>query len=206
MKPGYKHLTISKMSKSHKSEKSPKCHQSERSDKPWDTIHIGLVNRFLTVTYIYSLMNLWWTKVPCIRIPKVHSELKTNCVKYFPFIAFCSEHPAVNPKLMKQKHLLQRGRNSAVWCITLLPPLRRRNAFLLDKIEKKNTEIYHITGRHWQQILFDHSHKKRKDSLETRAVFSWILILTWNFGGGRSNSASTFFTFQIASASCFWCY
>ena len=114
-----------------------KSHQSERPDKPWDTIHIGLVNRFLTVTYIYSLMNLWWTKVPCIKIPKVHSELKTSCVKYFPFIAFCSEHPVVDPKLMKQKHLLQRGGNSAVWCITLLPPLRRRNAFLLHKIEKK---------------------------------------------------------------------
>ena len=46
-----------------------------------------------------------------------------------------------------------------------------------------------------------HSHKKRKDSLETRAVFSWILILTWNFGGGRSASAST-----LASTSWFWCY
>ena len=50
----------------------------------------------------------------------------------------------------------------------------------------------------------EHSHKKRKDSLETRAIFSWILILTWNFGGGRSGSASTFF--KIASASWLWCY
>ena len=28
-----------------------------------------------------------------------------------------------------------------------------------------------------------HSQKKRKDNLETRAVFSWILILTWILGG-----------------------
>ena len=48
-----------------------------------------------------------------------------------------------------------------------------------------------------------HGHKKRKDSLETWAAFSWILILTWSFGGGLSNSASTFF--KIASASWFWC-
>ena len=54
-----------------------------------------------------------------------------------------------------------------------------------------------------RQVLI-HSHKKRKDSLETRAVFSWTLILTWNFGGGRGDSASTFF--KIASASWFWCY
>ena len=47
-----------------------------------------------------------------------------------------------------------------------------------------------------------HSHTKRKDSLETRAAFSWILILTWNFGGGPSDSASTFF--KRASASYFW--
>ena len=46
---------------------------------------------------------------------------------------------------------------------------------------------------------FNYSHQKRKDSLETRAVCSWILILTWNFGGERSDSASTFF--KVASAS-----
>ena len=43
-----------------------------------------------------------------------------------------------------------------------------------------------------------HSHKKRKESLETRAVFSWISMLTWNFGGGPSDFASTFF--KMASA------
>ena len=43
-------------------------------------------------------------------------------------------------------------------------------------------------------VISNHSYKKWKDSLETRAVFSWILILTWNFGGGRSDSASTFFS------------
>ena len=35
-----------------------------------------------------------------------------------------------------------------------------------------------------------HSHKKPKDSLETRAEFSSNLILTWNFRGGPSHSAS----------------
>ena len=50
--------------------------------------------------------------------------------------------------------------------------------------------------------LYDHSHKKRKDSQKTRTAFRWILILTWNFGGGRSDSASAFF--KIASASWFW--
>ena len=44
----------------------------------------------------------------------------------------------------------------------------------------------------------NHSHKKRKDSLETRAVFSCISVLTWNFVGGPSDSASTFF--KMASA------
>ena len=45
-------------------------------------------------------------------------------------------------------------------------------------------------------FLNNHSHK------ETERC-SLILILTWNFGGGRCNSASTYF--KIASASWFWC-
>ena len=51
---------------------------------------------------------------------------------------------------------------------------------------------------------YNHRHKTRKESLEPWAVFSWILIWTWNFGGDWSDSASTFF--KIASASWFWCY
>ena len=39
----------------------------------------------------------------------------------------------------------------------------------------------------------NHSHKKRKDSLEIQAAFNWIFILTWNFGGGWSDSAFNFF-------------
>ena len=48
-----------------------------------------------------------------------------------------------------------------------------------------------------------HSHRKRKDSLETLAAFSWILILTSNFRGGPSDSGWIFF--KIASASWLWC-
>ena len=33
----------------------------------------------------------------------------------------------------------------------------------------------------WTSYVYHHSHKKRKDSLETWAVFHWILMLTWNF-------------------------
>ena len=64
------------------------------------------------------------------------------------------------------------------------------NAFTVSDILRENQH-----GKNYQFFLcnFYHSHKKRKDSLETRAVFSWILVLTWNFGGGRSDSASTFF-------------
>ena len=65
-----------------------------------------------------------------------------------------------------------------------------------------NVSLHYNTNHYWYN--FDHSHKKRKDSLEARVVFRWILTLTWNFGGGRSDSASTFF--KISSASCFWCY
>ena len=43
----------------------------------------------------------------------------------------------------------------------------------------------------------NHSHEKWKDSLETRAACSWILILTWNFGGGLGDSASTFSKWQV---------
>ena len=46
--------------------------------------------------------------------------------------------------------------------------------------------------------LCNHSHKKRKDSLETRGVFSWTSMLTWNFGGGPSDSTSTFFKMKSA--------
>ena len=53
----------------------------------------------------------------------------------------------------------------------------------------------------WEEYASFHSHKKRKDSLETRAVFSWILILAWSFRGSQSGSVST-----LASASWFWCY
>ena len=52
-------------------------------------------------------------------------------------------------------------------------------------------------------VISNDSHKKWKDSLETQAVFSWILILTGNFGGGWRDSASTFF--ETASAGWFWC-
>ena len=55
---------------------------------------------------------------------------------------------------------------------------------------------------YWLHLRY-HSHKKRKDSLQTRAACSWIFILTWNFRGGWGDSASTFF--KIASASWFWC-
>ena len=48
-----------------------------------------------------------------------------------------------------------------------------------------------------------HSHKKRKDSLETRAVFTWISILTWNFGGGRSGSAQADFDAIRTIIECF---
>ena len=64
-----------------------------------------------------------------------------------------------------------------------------------EKTSQKNTGYI--------RVKFKHSHKKRKDSLETRTLFSWILILNWNFGGDWSNSASTFF--KIASQSWFWC-
>ena len=47
-------------------------------------------------------------------------------------------------------------------------------------------------------------HTKQKGSLETRAMFSWILILTRSFGDGQGGSEPTFF--KIANASCFWCY
>ena len=36
----------------HLHEKSPRRYQSERPDKPWDTIHIALVKLFLLVIYI----------------------------------------------------------------------------------------------------------------------------------------------------------
>ena len=58
----------------------------------------------------------------------------------------------------------------------------------------------HISNLLNKHALIHHSHKKRNNSLETRAVFSSVLILTWNFGGGRSGSAST-----LASASSLWC-
>ena len=67
-----------------------------------------------------------------------------------------------------------------------------------EENQRLAASIFHgkIMLRSW-----DDSHKKGKDSLETRPVFSWILILTWNFGGGRSGSAST-----LESASWFWLY
>ena len=49
--------------------------------------------------------------------------------------------------------------------------------------------------------LLIHSHKKRNDSRETRAVFSWISMLPWNFGGGTSDSAPTFFKTASADGS-----
>ena len=67
--------------------------------------------------------------------------------------------------------------------------------FVRNSLRKENISIFNE---------FYHSHNKWKDSLKTRAAFSWISILTWIFGGSRSDSASTFF--KIASASCFWRY
>ena len=46
-------------------------------------------------------------------------------------------------------------------------------------------------GKTRETILkFRHNHMKRKDSLEIRVALSLILILTWNFGSGLSNSSS----------------
>ena len=73
----------------------------------------------------------------------------------------------------------------------------------LPNRKELSNAIYYL----WRKFVvynFYHSSKKQKDSLEIRDVFSWILILIWNFGGGPSDSTSAFF--KIASASCFWCY
>ena len=78
-------------------------------------------------------------------------------------------------------------------------------AFTVNRNWTFNTNYLQcFTNKYISRNSFYHSHKKQKDSLETWAVFSWILLLTWNFGGGRSDSASIFF--KIASASWLWCY
>ena len=53
----------------------------------------------------------------------------------------------------------------------------RRNAFFCSSTHFSAFAIYWIRkSYHFPE--FNHSNKKRKDSLETRAVFSWILIST----------------------------
>ena len=65
--------------------------------------------------------------------------------------------------------------------------------------------IYFINDFQYLQIIYCHYRIKLlwKKCREARAAYSWILKLTWNFGGGRGNSASTFF--KIARSSWFWC-
>ena len=60
---------------------------------------------------------------------------------------------------------------------------------------------YLVTRRTLLCVLYNQSHKKRKDSPKVRTIFSSTLILTWTFEGDQSDSASTFF--KIASASWF---
>ena len=62
--------------------------------------------------------HLWGSKVPYIKMPIVHSQLKTNCVKYFQFIAFRSRPLVLDLELMSQQHLLQGGGKSVVSYIT----------------------------------------------------------------------------------------
>ena len=75
----------------------------------------------------------------------------------------------------------------SIWCFQIFH-LR----YVLSISEKILKKVFLL-------FSFQHSLMKPKDSLETRAACSWILILTWNFGGSRSDSTSTFF--KIASAS-----
>ena len=75
---------------------------------------------------------------------------------------------------------------SSVWCEHIISLSRNK---LFQQMESCTN------------LDLNHSHKKGKDSLETQAIFSWILILTWNFVGGRSGSAST-----LESANWFWLY
>ena len=62
--------------------------------------------------------------------------------------------------------------------------------FLIPKKYKSISDIINILVL--ETAGWNHRHEKRKDKLETRAAFSWISILTWNFGSNQSNSASNF--------------
>ena len=104
---------------------------------------------------------------------------------------------------------------SVLWkrCSWWLKELWKWRVFILINISYKKVQLAKwaaLSLRIIEGIFFGpdffwlkHSHNKRKDSLETRASCSWILILTWSFGGSRSDSASTFF--KIASVGWFWC-
>ena len=60
-----------------------------------------------------------------------------------------------------------------------------------------NNAILVLSAEHLNHMQIYHRYKKRKDSMETRAAFSWISILTWKFGGDPSDSALA--SFKMAS-------
>ena len=60
-----------------------------------------------------------------------------------------------------------------------------------------NNAILDVSVEHVNHVQIYYRYKKRKDSMETRAVLRWISILTWEFGGDPSDSASA--SFKMAS-------
>ena len=56
-----------------------------------------------------------------------------------------------------------------------------------------STSTFLKMARAYGNFLYDVFHAVvTRIGLETQAVFSWILMLTWNFGGDPSYSTSTF--------------
>ena len=51
-----------------------------------------------------------------------------------------------------------------------------------DQNDESKMKLFFSKGDFYQDsACVFHNQKKRKDGLETRVAFSWILILTWNF-------------------------
>ena len=76
-----------------------------------------------------------------------------------------------------------------------IPTVRSLFTFLKSSFHVLKDEICHrssfcVPGRHHLQLYFNHIHKKRKDSLETRAVYIEIAWVSWNLPNGPKHRGS----------------
>ena len=160
-------------------------------------------------TRLCSFCNIRWLFLGHFQYVIVFSFMvysSSHCIILWGLISFLQYHLSLCPFSIIETSLLQHffctnlflcievyytNRECSV-CDFIFLCLYYLESILYHCVSKCRNWVKSLDPIHWDPNKI-HSYKKQKDSLEAWAAFSWILILTWNLGGCRSDSVPTFF-------------